>query len=287
MGVAADIQGSLQWQAIVVLIAATWMLVSALQGWRKGLMRHLIGIAALFAAGYLALQYGGQASDLLRSQFPSFFLFPMAVVVVWIVSFNVIVLLGNLFFKRTKDCASPQLRLIYGSGGAAIGAGYALLFIWCFLIGTKIVGRIAENQVGIQRSKGENPATFVVNLAKFKKSLQLGFGRQVLNVIDPLPDRFYRDLDQYSRLLEDREALQKLLEYPGFRRILDSPLISELQKDPEVMADVESGNLAGVLTNRKIVPLLDDPQIRRAFTPDNLEAALNYAVASRGTAERR
>jgi hypothetical protein len=42
-----------------------------------------------------------------------------------------------------------------------------------------------------------------------------------------------------------------------------------------------------VLTNRKVIALLNDPQIRSAFTQRDLEAALNYALTSQGNGDRR
>ena len=284
---AADIQGSHQWQTAVFVVAVVWFLVSAVRGWGKGLMRQLVGIVALFAAGYLVLCYSGLVGEFLRPHLPALVLLPLAAVIIWIFSFNLIVLIGRLLFKRTKDYQSTSLRLIYGVGGGVIGLGYGLLFVWCMLIGLRVIGQLAENQVEMQRVKKESPGTFVLNLAKLKNSVELGSGRAVLDSIDPLPRRFYRDLDQYSRVIENPEAIQKLLEYPGFRRLLESPQVLELERDPQVAADIKKGNVLGVLTNRKVIALLNDPQIRSAFTQGDLEAALNYALTSQGHGERR
>jgi uncharacterized membrane protein required for colicin V production len=287
MAGAGDIQGSHQWQTVVLVVAAVWLLVSALRGWGKGLMRQLVGIVALFAAGYLVLCYSGLLGELLRPHLPALLLLPAAAVIIWVFSFNLIVLIGRLLFKRTKDCQSTSWRLIYGVGGGVIGLGYGLLFVWCILIALKVVGQLAENQVEMQQVKNERPGAFVLNLAKLKNSVELGSGRAVLDSIDPLPRRFYRDLDQYSRVIEDPEAIQKLLEYPGFRRVLDSPQVLELERDPQIAADMKKGNILGVLTNRKVIALLNDPQIRSAFTQRDLEAALNYALTSQGNGERK
>jgi hypothetical protein len=282
-----DIQGSHQWQTAVFVVAAVWLLVSVVRGWGKGLMRQLAGIVALFAAGYLVLCYSGLLGEFLCPHVPALLVLPAAALIIWVVSFNLIVLIGRLLFKRTKDCQSNSLRLIYGVGGGMIGLGYGLLFVWCLLIALKVFGQIAENQVKMQRVKNESSGAFVLNLAKLKNSVELGSGRAVLDSIDPLPSRFYRDLDQYSRVIEDPEAIQKLLEYPGFRRILESPQVLELERDPQIAADVKKGNIIGVFTNRKVIALLNDPQIRSAFTQGDLEAALNYALTSQGNKERR
>jgi len=282
-----DIQGSHQWQTAVFVVAAVLLLVSVVRGWGKGLMRQLVGIVALFAAGYLVLCYSGLVGEFLRPHLPALLLLPAAALIIWVVSFNLIALIGRLLFKRTKDCQSNSLRLIYGVGGGIIGLGYGLLFVWCMLIALKVFGQIAENQVKMQRMKNESSGAFVLNLAKLKNSVELGSGRAALDSIDPLPSRFYRDLDQYNRVIEDPEAIQKLLEYPGFRRILESPQALEVERDPQIAADVKKGNIIGVFTNRKVIELLNDPHIQSAFTQGDLEAALNYALTSQGNKERR
>jgi hypothetical protein len=284
---AGDIQGAHQWQTAVLVVAALWLLLSAVRGWGKGLMRQLVGIVALFAAGYLVLCYSGLVGEFLRPHLPALFLLPAAAIIIWVFSFNLILLIGRLLFKRTKDCQSPSLRLIYGVGGGMIGLGYGLLFVWCVLIALKVIGQIAENQVEMQRVKNESSGAFVLNLAKLKNSVGLGSGRAVLDSIDPLPRRFYRDLDQYSRVIEDPQSIQKLLEYPGFRRVLESPQVLELERDPQIAADVKKGNIIGVFTNPKVIALLNDPQIQSVFTQGDLEAALSYALRSQENGERR
>jgi Colicin V production protein len=288
MGSVGHIEGSAQWQTAAFIIAIAWILVSAVRGWGKGLMRQLAGIVALFAAGFLVLHYTGEMEEFLRPHVPPLILIFVSAVLIWVVSFNSIVLIGRLFFKRTKDCESSLIRLIYGLGGGAIGVGYGLLFVFCVLIGLKVIGRIAENQVEIQHAKNESSGALILNLAKLKNSVELGYGRRVLESVDPFPSRFYRELDQYSRLIADPEAIQKLLEYPGFRRIWESPQVLEIERDPEIVADVQRGNILGVFTNRKVVALLNDPQIRSIFNQGDLDAALNYALTSpAGGTQRR
>jgi Colicin V production protein len=282
-----DIQGSHQWQTAVFLIAGACILVSIARGWGKGLMRQLAGIVAFVAAGFLVLNYTGQMGEFLRPHIPALFLIPVGAVLIWILSFNSIVLIGHLLFKRTRECESPLLRVIYGVGGGIIGLCYGLLFVWCVFVGLKVVGRIAVNQVEIQRVKNESSGAFILNLAKLRNSMELGYGRALLDLIDPFPRSFYREIDEYSRVIEDPEAIRKLLDYPGFRRIWENPQIRELERDPEIVADMQRGDMVGVFTNRKVIALFNDPQIQWALTQGDLEAALNYALTSRGNGERR
>src|SRR5262245_9910986 len=254
---AGYIQGAHQWQTAFFLAAALWILVSVIRGWGKGLMRQLIGLVAFFTAGYLVLNYSGPVSEFLSPHLPALLLLPLAAILIWVLSFNIIALVGRLLFKRTRDCESSLARLISGAGGGIIGLCYGLLFIWCVLIGLKVIGRIAENQVEIQRVKNESSGSFILNFVKLKNSVELGYGRTLLDSIDPLPRSFYRDLDLYSRVIEDPEAMQKLLEYPGFRRIWESPRIVDLERDPQIAADLQRRDMVAVLTNRKVVALLN------------------------------
>ena len=68
-----------------------------------------------------------------------------------------------------------------------------------------------------------------------------------------------------------------MLDYPGFHRVLQDPKIVDLQRDPELLADIQSGNLLGVFSNRKVVALLNDPHLRQVFSLGELKAALDYA----------
>jgi len=109
----------------------------------------------------------------------------------------------------------------------------------------------------------------------------------VVDAVDPTPPAFYRELDRCSRLIANPRAIRKMLDYPGFRRVLQDPKIVDLQRDPEILADMQSGNLLGVFANRKVVALLNDSHLRQAFSPAELEAALDYAENSANDNENR
>jgi hypothetical protein len=277
MGPASEIQGSPQLQGVVLLCSALWILISMLRGWSTGLMRQLTAIVAFIVAAFLVLNFTSNLAAYLHREVPQVFQIPIAALLIWIISYNGILLIGRILFKRTRDQDSVLVRIIYGAGGALLGFAYGLFFIWSLLIGVRLIGRIAENQIEMQRAEGEPSDKFVLSLAKLKNSVELGFGRSVINAVDPAPPGFYRELDQYSRLIGNPRAFRKMLDYPGFHRVLQDPKILDLQRDPELLADLQSGNLLGVFSNRKVVALLNDPQLRQVFSRGELKAALDYA----------
>ena len=277
MGPASEIQGSPQWQVAVLLCSGLWILISMLRGWTTGLMRQLTAIVAFVVAAFLVLHFTSNLAEYLHRDVPGFFQIPIAALLIWIISYNGILLVGRILFKRTRDQESLPVRIIYGAGGALLGFAYGLFFIWSILMGVRVIGRIAENQIEMQRAESEPSGKFVLNLAKLKNSIELGVGRSVINAVDPTPPAFYRELDQYSRLVGNPRALRKMLDYPGFRGVLQDPKIADLQRDPELLADLKSGNLLGIFSNRKVVALVNDARLRQVFSLGELKAALDYA----------
>ena len=201
MGPASEIQGSPQWQGVVLLCSALWILISMLRGWSTGLMRQLTVIVAFIVATFLVLHFTSNLAAYLHREVPQVLQTPIAALLIWIISYNGILLIGRILFKRTRDQDSVLVRIIYGAGGALLGFAYGLFFIWSLLIGVRVIGRIAENQIEMQRAESEPSSHFVLSLAKLKNSVELGVGRSVINTVDPTPPGFYRELDQYSRLI--------------------------------------------------------------------------------------
>ena len=287
MGPGADIQGSPQWQTAFLLLAALWVLFSMLRGWTNGLMRQLTAIVALLVGTFLVLNFTGDVAGYLHLEVTGIFQTPIAALLLWIMGYNGVVLLGRILFKRTRDQDSLVVRMIFGAGGALVGLVYGFFFIWCLIIGVRVTGRIAENQIETERAASQPSGRLVLNLAKLKNSIELGIGRVVVDAVDPTPPAFYRELDRCSRLIANPRAIRKMLDYPGFRRVLQDPKIVDLQRDPEILADMQSGNLLGVFANRKVVALLNDSHLRQAFSPAELEAALDYAENSANDNENR
>jgi hypothetical protein len=271
------VKGEWTWQGAVMLFSALWVLISMLRGWTNGLMRQLTAIIAFLVAVFLVLHFTSNLAEYLHLEVPSVLQSPVAALLIGIISYNGIFLIGRILFKRTRDHDSLLVRLIYGVGGALIGFGYGTFFIWSLLIGIRVSGRIAENQIEIQRAESEPSGKFILNLAKLKNSIELGIGHSVIDAVDPMRPEFYRELDQYTRLIGNPRVIRKMLEYPGFRAVLQDPKILDLERDPEILADMQSGNLLGVLTNQRVVALLNDRQLRQVFSLKELKAALDFA----------
>jgi hypothetical protein len=281
------IDGSSQWQTAIFLTAGSCILVSALRGWGIGSMRQITGIIAFGVACYCVSAFAGRMQDFLRPHLPASILAGVSMVLVWIVSFNLVTVIGRLLFKRTRDYDPGLFQLIYGSGGALIGAAYGLVVVLVLCGAVRIAGRVAADQVEMQAAINQSSPKVALNLVKLKNSLELGPVGPILRALDPIPDRWYRMLDQLSRISLDSGSIQRLSDSPMIRRISQNPRILDLQRDPSVMESMQRGDLLGVFTNPKVIGLLTDPEIRGALNQADIGTALSSAPAERETAAER
>jgi hypothetical protein len=283
-----NFDGSPQWQTAIFLAAGAFILVNALRGWAIGVMRQITGIIAFCVACYCVVTFNGRTEEFLGPHLPAALLTGVSVILIWIVGFNVVTLIGRLLFKRTRDYDSGLFQLIYGFGGAVIGAGYGLLVVSVLCRAVRIMGRVAGDQVEVQAAKNQSPPTIALNLAKLKNSLELGPAGRVLSALDPIPDRWYQQLDQYARLSLDSGSIQGLADSPAIRRISQNPRILDLERDPSIREAAQRGDLLGIFTNPKVTALLTDPQIRGVLlSQPATETALSPAQTERETASER
>jgi len=277
----AETQGSPSWQGVVLLIAFLWLLISTWRGWRNGVMRQLMSVAALIIAIFVTSRFSNDLAGYLRSvlHVPETFVTFLAIILLWLFTTNIVMLIGRILFKRTRDQESPIAHLVYGLGGALIGLLYGLFFLWLAVIGIRLTGYIAEKQLSAGAAAGVAVA-FPRTLAKLKNSVELGAGRPVINAVDPIPRNWYREIDQWARVVSDPKILQKMMAYPGFQDLWRNPHVRALQDDPEIQAAARDGNLIALTGNRKVVALMNDPEVRKAVSPEQLQAALDYALNS-------
>ncbi len=271
------IPGSPQWQHVMVIVAALWLLISIVRGWGKGLLRQLVIPVALIAAAVavrfgvpVAVQSAAQATHL-----PAFLLFPVAFLGVWLLAYTAVQVAGKILFKRTRDLDSAGSRLIFGLGGAVLGLFFSLIFLWLAAIAIRITGRMAREQSALQ---GQSADLLVRNLAKLDASMELGVGRAVLDAIDPVPAWVYRDVQLAGQLVSDPRAIERFVEYPGFQTLWQSSKVRALQSDPALVEQARRGNLLGILTNPGVIAALQDPEVQRQLSSHELESALRYAV---------
>jgi F0F1-type ATP synthase membrane subunit a len=96
-------------------------------------MRQLVSVVALIAAIWVTSRFSSNLADYLRTalHLPEGIVTLVAILFLWIVTSNLVVLIGHIVFKRTRDQESPTAEWIYGLGGAFLG-----FLMACFFFGS-------------------------------------------------------------------------------------------------------------------------------------------------------
>jgi hypothetical protein len=267
------------WRNVFLALAAGWILLSFLRGWTQGVLRQLLAPLALLGATTVVVLIAPAGSAYIRlgTQLPTSISAVLLALALWLLAYNLLVFVGRIIFKRTRDQDFAIVRLGFGLGGTAVAVVYALLQIWVVVIGIRILGRVAERQLAIQSARNSASSGLVVGLARLKNSLELGPGKAVLDQIDPVPQMFYDRMDQCSQLLGNPRAMERLLESPTLRGIWENPRIRALQADPEILDGVRRGDFLSLLSNPKVIALWTDPGIRALWAGNEIRTACDYA----------
>lgn len=296
----SEIAGSPVWQTVFISFAIVLILFEAIRGWRLGVMRQLMRVAAVVAA-YAAAYFGGDLLvPLLRSslKMPDIVISALAGAILAVTVYGIIATLGTILFKRTAQQSSGMVRLVHGSSGALIGICFGAFFIWLVLVGIRLAGSIAEAQVEAQ-AKGGNlralPAdsrppldatlkpSFDANslmrvLARLKNSVELGTVGGVVKRTDAMPAGGLQTLGEMGPVLANPETARKFLSSPGARELSEHPKIVALRNDPEIAEMIAQGRFFELLRDPRIVDAINDPTLTDRAKQFDLKKALEFAA---------
>jgi hypothetical protein len=280
--------GSPMWQTIFLSFAAVLILFEMVRGWRLGIMRQLMRVAAVVAA-YAAAYFGGDlVVPLLRSslKMPDMVISVLAGAILAVTVYGIIATLGTILFRRTAQQSAGALRLVYGLGGALIGICFGVFFIWLILVGIRSAGSIADAQVQAQ-SHQPNAATpktelnadsLMTLLARLKNSVELGTVGDVVKRTDAIPTGGLQTLGEIGTVLANPETARKFLNSPGARELSEHPRIVALRNDPEIVEMIAQGRFVELLRDPRIVDAVNDPTLVERTKQFDLKKALEHAA---------
>jgi hypothetical protein len=291
--------GSPVWQTVFISFSIVLILFEMIRGWRLGIMRQLMRVAAV-AAGYAAAYFGGDMLvPLLRSflKMPDIIISALGGAILAVAAYGVIASLGTILFKRTAQQSSRLVRLVYGLSGALLGICFGAFFIWLVLIGIRSLGSIADAQVQARPKNGNSnrlsarsplpdeaspqPAfdadSLMTLLARLKNSVELGAVGAVVKKTDVLPSGAYETLGEVSTVLANPETARKFLSFPGARELSEHPKIVALRNDPEITEMIAQGRLFELLRDPRVVDAVNDPTLAEHIKRFELKKALEYA----------
>lgn len=299
----SEISGSPLWQTVFISFAVILILLEIIRGWRLGILRQLVRVAAIIAAYATAFFAGDQLVPLLRPMvtMPDIVLSALAGAILAILVYAVIAGLGSVLFKRTAQQSAGAVRLVYGLSGAFVGLLFGAFFIWLLLIGIRSIGSIAEAQVQAKSvtnadnlgpnlnrrylpGHGPTPRpTLDANslaplLARLKNSVELGTAGGFIKKADAMPAGVYQTLTDASVVLANPETAERFLSHPAAAELSEHPKIVALRDDPEVAAIIREGRLLELLSHPKVVDAANDPDLADRVKRFDLKKALEFAA---------
>jgi len=272
------------------------------RGWRLGLLRQLVRVAALVAA-YAAAVFGGRLLVPIARPFlkmPDIVLSILAGAVLALVIYAFVTSMGMVLFKRTGQQNSKLVQLIYGFAGAIVGLFFGAFILWTIVVSVRAVGAVADAQVRSQASSREagqsatlralavrrrffsEPNTgstaLATSLARLKNSLELGPLGNAVKQTDPVPLKTYEMLEKVGRVFSSPERAQKFLTFPGARELSEHPKIIALRSDPEISEMIAQGRFLDLIQDQRLIDAANDPALANRIKKFDLQRALDYAV---------
>jgi hypothetical protein len=296
------VAGSPLWQAVFISFAVVLILFEVVRGWRLGLLRQLVRVAAL-AAAYAAAVFGGGLLVPIARPFlkmPDIVLSILAGAVLALIIYAFGTSMGMVLFKRTGEQNSKLVQLIYGFAGAIVGLFFGAFILWTIVATVRAVGAVADAQVRSQASSPEagqsatlralavrrrflsEPNTgstaLATSLARLKNSLELGPLGNAVKQTDPVPLKTYEMLEKVGRVFSSPERAQKFLTFPGARELSEHPKIIALRSDPEISEMIAQRRFLDLIQDQRLIDAANDPALANRIKKFDLQRALDYAI---------
>jgi uncharacterized membrane protein required for colicin V production len=289
--------GSPLWQLVFVSFAAVLILFEIFRGWRRGLPRQVARLGALVAAYFT----GWFASKFFGPLIGTFFKMPDALLSIaagalfGLVIYAVISGIGSALFRRTNQHDSMIVRIVYGSGGAVLGAFFGVFLVWLSVVAVRSIGSVANAEVREQANDStvvhavdvrrrflgeasEEEAPLTTSLARLKNSLEMGLIGDALKKVDIVPQKTYDLIEKVGAIAANPQYAERFLEYPGARELGEHPKIIALRNDQEIAQMLAQGRLLELVQDPRIIDAANDPDLRARLKKFDLNAALSYAT---------
>ena len=294
--------GSPVWQAVFISFGLVLILFEIVRGWRLGLLRQLMRLAALVVA-YVAAFFGGRLLvPITRSLFkmPDFVVSAVVGALLAFVAYAVVSSLGTILFKRTGEQDSRIVQLIYGFAGAIVGLFFGFFTLWLIVVSVRAVGAVADAEVHSRSPTvhgtpdpishavevrrrflgdgADQPAAFAASVARLKNSLELGALGNAVKQMDPISQKSYDTLTEVAVVFSNPERARRFLSFPSARELSEHPKIVALRDDPEISEMIAQKRFLDLLRDQRIIEAANDPALAERIKKFDLQAALDYAI---------
>ena len=269
-------------------VSAAFVAALGWSGWKQGIARQLMTLAAIGCA-YAAAYYGASSAAPVFAflKYPPQIIKIIAGVALGLATFLGVHGLRRWLFKRTADQPKVSGRLSYGMLGAILGVAFGTFM---FLITTDLVraiGTVAKAQMEDRAQEKQipnaqappDPGPLVRNFAKLKDGLDEGASGKFLKRYEASSTtHVFATIAKIGIMASRPEAVDRFLLYPGVAKLAQHPKLVAVKNDPEVFKLLENHSFVKLLRHEKILALATDADFKAAMEKMEFEKALDYAL---------
>ena len=96
--------------------------------------------------------------------------------------------------------------------------------------------------------------------------------------VDVVPQKTYDVIEKVGAIAANPEYADRFLQYPGARELSEHPKIIALRNDQEIAQMLSQGRLLELIQDHRIIDAANDPELHARLQKFDLNAALNYAT---------
>jgi len=215
------------------LVVLLLLIFFTYRGWRKGLLRSLIGPVSLVICGMIAMIHYDLNKNLVTS---------LTIAIIGSVVLSIVAMIVLSLMRLTVD---KEYRDYIFWGSRLLGSIFNL--IWKGAIISSILLSLAMLP------------THIFGLHKLHtdvvESVSYSVAHRLISKIKPA-----KEAAETLDLLNDSHYLDKLSSTDEYEKLMKDEKIQELRNDPEVAEMMDNKDIAGLMSNPKIIELLQDDE---------------------------
>jgi len=254
-------------------VAGIIILLFALHGFWRGLLRKLAGIASLviasLAAGYVGSELAALAAQ--RWQVSSPAVTTVCMIVGWVILYVVCrIVLGFIARKlgSTQGGAPAGWNRWLGALFGVLEAGVPLWFL-----------------VGVADAIPEDVRA--ASLPRLHEEMKRSVFATFTHETSPLAYLELKPLvEDFAVIYSKPQALQELGREPEIQQFLQNPKIHEIMEDPQLTAELQQGRYVRFFSDRKVRDALEDPSVRQLLRTKTLRDLVHRAALRARQAEQ-
>jgi hypothetical protein len=266
---------------MLMLIGLVWLLIFALLGYRRGILRWMISLAALLVAGLVAQPLGSIGAVFVKGALPKLLQPLGGSLVVGLVVFALLDwVLGRPLKRREarrEEEGLPKLEAWEKLAGSGFGFFWGLGLMLLIMVGISAAGssqramRQVDQELQQRQEKPEGWQQLKVipyqeeGLEKWAGAIeQSPFGATVA-YLNPVNEKVQKTLTDLAVVTNDRRLFALFCAQPAVIALRDEPKLQELAQDAEVAQLVRSANYRALMDHPKVLAMAQDPEMVKKF----------------------